>query len=147
MSESLPLALITGGTSGIGLATARRLQQRYRLALLYGHDHQRAEQAALELPGCRVYCVDLTSPEQIESGSARIEAELGGLPEVLVNSAGMRGFSKFLLQGVDLQGCAQLMDLHFFGTLRMVQKVLPSMYARRRGAIVNLSSISAQGGY
>lgn len=146
-NEPLPLALISGGTSGIGLATARRLHGRYRLALLYGQNAERAAQAAAELEGARTYGLDLTRAEQVDTSYAQIEADFGVSPQVLVNSAGSRGRNRYMLQGLDLEDCARLMDLHFFGSLRLVQKVLPSMYARRRGSILNLSSVSAQGGY
>lgn len=147
MNEVLPLALISGGTSGIGLATARRLRGRYQLALLYQRNHERAARAAEELAAARVYPLDLTSAEQVEAVYAQIKTDFQTTPEVLVNSAGKPGQNQYLLQGLDLQQCSDLMALHFFGSLRLIQKVLPGMYSRRRGSILNLSSISAQGGY
>ena len=66
---SRPLALIAGGTSGIGLAVARRLQPDYRLALLYASNHERAQAARAQLcdEGAEVVvrAIDLTRADQV----------------------------------------------------------------------------------
>lgn len=143
-----PLAIITGGTSGIGLATALRLKDRYRLALTYAHDHERAAAAERSLgPDCRAFAFDLSSDDQVQAGHLSLKNHFEEEPEVLVNCAGVKGMQRFFLQGCTVKGCQELMNLHYFGTLRMVKQVLPGMYSRRRGAIINLSSVSACGGY
>ncbi len=143
-----PLALITGGTSGIGLATALRLGDRYRLALTYARDATRAAEAEARLGlEAKAFAFDLGKDDQVQAGYLRMKDHFGAEPEVLINCAGVKGMQRFFLQGNTLEGCQQLMNLHYFGTLRMVKQVLPGMYARRRGSIVNLSSVSACGGY
>ncbi|MBX3169462.1 MAG: SDR family oxidoreductase [Candidatus Eremiobacteraeota bacterium] len=143
-----PLAVITGGTSGIGLATAWRLRDRYRLALTYAHDSERAAAAEARLgPESRAFAFDVGSDAEVQAGYRNLKNHFGAEPEVLVNCAGVKGMQRFFLQGCTLKGCQELMNLHYFGTLRMVKQVLPGMYSRRRGSIVNLSSVSACGGY
>ena len=152
--ECRPLAIITGGTSGIGLATARRLLESHQLALIYARDHQRARAVEDELRqlGGQVRCVsmDLRLDEAVSKGySGLVE---GQVPEVLVHCAGTSisaetGSNRYFLQGLDLDLCQRVMNLNFFGAVRLLQQALPSMYARRRGNVILLSSLAALGGY
>lgn len=142
-----PLALISGGTSGIGLATAQRLNGRYRLALIYARQAERARQAEQLLEDCRTFAVDVASDEAVRAGYAEITQVFEATPSVLVNCAGVGRALDFFVQRRSLDSARELMNVNFFGTLRMVQAVLPAMYSRRSGAIVNVSSVSARGGY
>ncbi len=152
--DCLPLAIITGGTSGIGLATARRLLESHRLTLIYARDHQRARtvEAELRQQGGQVRCIsmDLSLDEAVREGYSDVVEGL--VPEVLVHCAGTSisaetGSNRYFLQGLDLSLCQRVMNVNFFGAMRLLQQALPSMYARRRGNIILLSSIAAQGGY
>lgn len=144
------MALVSGGTSGIGLATARRLRQRYRLALGFARDEARALRIQAELgplEEVRAFSLDVTDASCLERGYQEVLDHFGEPPEVLVNSAGVTRAPRFYAQGIPVEHCRELMNLFYFGPVRLVQKVLPSMYSRRRGAIVNVSSVSAGGGY
>lgn len=147
---SRPLALIAGGTSGIGLAVARRLQRDYRLALLYASNHERARTAQAQLcdEGAEVVvkAIDVTRVDQVEAGYAQLLELLGEAPEVLINSAGIARFQTFFIQSRGLELLEEMMATNYLGAVRLVQKVLPSMYRRRRGSIVNLCSVSGLGG-
>jgi NAD(P)-dependent dehydrogenase (short-subunit alcohol dehydrogenase family) len=150
MSNIQPLAIITGGTSGIGLATARRLYSDYRLALIYGHDGERAMLAEAEfgdLDRAKAFRVDVGSPDSIDAGYPSVLSHFGEAPQALVCSAGISRPQRFFIQSVSFKTLEELMNVNYFGTVRMVHKVIQSMYSRRQGAIVNVSSISAQGGY
>jgi len=148
VSDPRPLAVIAGGTSGIGLATARRLQAAYRLALIYHQGHERARAAEAELgKACKAFSIDLGSDSDVLRGYPEILQHFEGHPQVLINSAGIPGNSKFFLQGCSLKSCQEIMNVHYYGALRLIQRVLPGMYSRKQGTIINLSSVSAQGGY
>lgn len=149
MEPDAPLAIITGGTSGIGLATARRLASRFRLALVYARDDARAAAVEAEL-GNRARCfrADVASDAAVEAAIAEVLDHFAVRgAAVLVNSAGVGRVMQFFVQSRSLETAQELMNINYFGTLRVVQQVLPGMYARKAGAIVNVSSIAAAGGY
>lgn len=144
-----PLALISGGTSGIGLATAQRLVADYRLALVYARNPERAhqvEQAFADPDSVKTFALDVGDDPSVEAGYEAILTHFGQSPEVLINSAGVASFQKFFVQSRDLSLVQDLMNINYFGALRLIHKVLPSMYSRRKGCIVNLSSVSGLGG-
>lgn len=139
-------ALITGGTSGIGLATARRLAGKARLALIYSRDAERAQAAEEALPDCRAFCVDVGDSASVAEGYARVVEHFGQPPQILVNSAGVARFQAFFVQGRGLELLEEMMNINYFGCLRVIEQVFPSMYRRKEGIIVNIASISALGG-
>lgn len=141
-----PLALITGGTSGIGLATAHRLAADYQLALIYAHDEARSAAVEAET-GHKVWRIDVGCDQSVAAGYADLVSHFGASPEVLVNAAGIASFQRFFVQGRDLEPARAMMNVNYYGTLRMVAQVLPAMYSRRRGSIVNVSSASGLGGW
>ncbi len=140
-----PLAVISGGTSGIGLATARRLAVDHRLALLYARDSERAAKVEKEL-GAKTFCLDVGSDQAVEAGYAALLQHFGDPPAVLVNSAGLARFQRFFVQGKSLDAAQEMMNVNYFGSMRLIRKVLPAMYSRRQGCIVNLCSVSGLGG-
>ncbi|MBX3169463.1 MAG: SDR family oxidoreductase [Candidatus Eremiobacteraeota bacterium] len=140
-----PLAVISGGTSGIGLAAARRLAGDHRLALLYARDSERAAMVEKEL-GAKAFRLDVGCDQSVEAGFAALRQHFAELPAVLINSAGIARFQRFFVQGQDLSQAQEMMNVNYFGSMRLIQQVLPGMYARRRGCIINLCSVSGQGG-
>ena len=144
-----PLALISGGTSGIGLATARRLVCDHRLALLYARDGERAANLEREFGDpdrVKTFCLDVGCDEAVDAGYAALCQHFGEAPGVLVNSAGVARFQRFFVQGKDLSHAQEMMNVNYFGSMRLIRKVMPAMYSRRRGCIVNLGSVSGLGG-
>lgn len=139
------LAVISGGTSGIGLATARRLVADHRLALLYARDSERAASIEKELPA-KTFRLDVGCDESVETGYQAICQHFGEAPAVLINSAGIARFQRFFVQGKSLDLAQEMMNVNYFGSMRLIRQALPAMYARRRGCIINLCSISGLGG-
>ena len=85
--------------------------------------------------------LDVTDPAQVSSAVRQADERFGGV-DVLVNNAGY-GYRAAIEEGDDADVRA-LFETHFFGTVAMIKAVLPGMRARRRGAIVNISSIGVQ---
>ncbi len=92
-------AIVTGGTSGIGLATCRRFAHEGAAVAVWGRDEARAQRVAAELvaAGAKVIAcrVDVSSRAQVLAGVERVHAELGPV-HILVNNAGIAEFTPFL---------------------------------------------------
>lgn len=142
-----PWALISGGTSGIGLATAKLLRDDFRLVLTYCSDHARAQQVQSDFGGdALVQRLDVSQDESVCQGLEDILGKMACAPAVLVNCAGVSKTGRFLVQSSDLSLIKQQFEVNFFGTVRMCQVIVKKMYAARQGVIVNLGSATALGG-
>ena len=137
----MPGILITGTSTGIGLATALRFARAgYRTWATMrdlakaGPLREARESEGLDLEMLRL---DVTDAASIEEAMA--EALPGGL-DVLVNNAGWAGGAP--LEIVPEEQHRAMFDANYFGAIRMVQAVLPHMRERRSGTIVNLTSIA-----
>ncbi len=138
-------ALVTGGSSGIGLAIARRLrQQGYRIALV-ARDSQRLQRAAAELGGVPWMAADLSRREAVEAVAAWVGDTFQGL-DVLVNNA---GFTRKIAATTPLAEAEREWDALLDGNLKsaflMSLAVLPH-FAEEGGRIIHIGSIAAQTG-
>ncbi|KQP43156.1 SDR family NAD(P)-dependent oxidoreductase [Pseudorhodoferax sp. Leaf274] len=140
------VAVITGGAglNGLGFATARMMaEQGARVVVL---DLERAEPvgAAARLgPQHLGLVADVTDKASCEAAAAQVVQALGRI-DILVNNAGITQPRKTLdITGADYDA---VLDVSLRGTLYMSQAVLPAMRAQKSGAIVCISSVSAQRG-
>lgn len=142
------VALITGASSGIGLATAEALARAgYRVALVARRQealntvisrlHEQGHQA-IALPG------DVSDPKQVRT---LVEAccETWGPPEVLVNNAGLTEVGKVL--DFDPEAWERIFAVNTRAVFLMSQAVLPAMLERRSGHIINIASVAARVGF
>jgi hypothetical protein len=145
-SSSAPLAVVTGASSGIGLAIAEALAERgYRTVLLarrldYLLSHaERLSHRALST----AIALDVGSAKAIEDTFARLLADHGP-PAVLVNAAGYGHYMRFTEHTVEEH--ERLMRVNYFGTLYCTRAVLPAMLEAGRGHVINVASIAAKVG-
>ncbi len=138
------LILITGGSSGIGLALAHQLAiEGARVWVLARHQDkmENAIQSLASVNGNKpgMLAADVTDWGTVQSAVKRLE-EQAGVPDILINCAGSShpGY----LQETALDTYHEMMDLNYYGTVHMVQAVLPSMLKRGSGYIVNFSSMA-----
>jgi NAD(P)-dependent dehydrogenase (short-subunit alcohol dehydrogenase family) len=138
-----PVTLITGTSSGIGLATAVEMAQRgHRVfASMRDLDKRGDLEAAARDAGVSVETIalDVTSAESIRRAVADVEARAGGI-DVLINNAGIviRGF----FEELSPEEVREVFETNFFGAAEVMRAVLPGMRSRRSGRIVNVSSLS-----
>lgn len=143
-SSSRPVAVVTGGARGIGLAIARRLHQDgHRVALWdLGFGHFSAQQAGFE--PALVHAVDVTDYASVERAHAATVSALGPV-DVLVNNAGINGpvvpVWEYPLDAWDL-----VMAVNLKGVFHCTRVVVPSMRERRQGRIVNIASMAGKEG-
>ncbi len=133
------LVVITGASSGIGEAIARRLSAEGHPLLLLARRVERLE--ALNLPNTLCARVDVTEQASFEAAIANAEAEFGPA-DALINNAGV-----MLLGQIDTQDASEwkrMFDVNVLGLLNGMQAVLAPMKARNTGTIINISSIAGK---
>lgn len=140
------VALVTGGSRGIGRACVRMLAGAgYRVAFSYARDEASAQALSAELESqCREHLVlrcDIAVPEQIAALFEQVDNHYGRI-DLLVNNAGI--IRDGLLVSLSLDDIAQVIHTNLVGTLICCQKAIPAMLRQRSGCIVNLSSVAAQ---
>ena len=139
------LALVTGSSTGIGLALARGLAQAGAAVVLNGRDAQRLAHAAAELAseGLSVHTkpFDVTDRAAVDVAVAEIEAQIGAI-DVLVNNAGMQRRAPF--QDVAEADWHELMRTNVDSVFHVGQAVARRMIARRRGRIINVCSVMSE---
>jgi NAD(P)-dependent dehydrogenase (short-subunit alcohol dehydrogenase family) len=151
-------AVITGGASGLGAATARRLASRGVKVALFDLNAELGEALAHELGG--VFCrVDVTSEEQVEQGFAKARSA-HGQERILVNCAGVGNAVKTAsrdkttgeIRHFPLPNFERIIQINLIGTFRCIAKSAAGMLTLvptatgERGAIVNTASVAAQDG-
>jgi len=142
MSDATSTWLITGCSTGLGRALAEAVIGAGHHAVVTARDVARVSDLADAAPErVLAVAVDVTNPAQVNAAVQQAQERFGSI-DVLVNNAGY-GYRGAVEEGDDAQ-VRELFETHFFGTVAMVKAVLPGMRARRKGAIVNISSIGAQ---
>ena len=137
------VALISGGTSGIGAAIARALQAAgYRVAVNYAFTTDRAETFQTET-GIPAFQWDVRDYDACVNGIAKVEETLGPV-EILVNNAGITRDAMF--HKMTPQQWRDVIDTNLTGVFNMTHPVWPGMRERGFGRIVNISSINGQKG-
>ncbi|MCC5873848.1 MAG: SDR family oxidoreductase [Gammaproteobacteria bacterium] len=140
------VALITGGSQGLGYAMAKRfLESGAEVAIVARRqdvlDSARSELAAATGGKVLAYACDVTDPEQIERTHAAVTGDLGPV-DILVNNAGAASTGAFE-DVTDAMWQADL-DLKLFAAIRLSRLVLPGMKERRFGRIINLLATAAK---
>jgi NAD(P)-dependent dehydrogenase (short-subunit alcohol dehydrogenase family) len=136
------VAVVTGASSGIGLATTRALAAAGWNVIATARRPETAEslrEIADELSGVELRALDVTSDESVDTCIRSILNDLGGI-DLLVNNAGAghRG----TLEQLTMDELSQAMELNFFGVARVTKAVLPAMRAARTGRVITVTSLN-----
>jgi NAD(P)-dependent dehydrogenase (short-subunit alcohol dehydrogenase family) len=137
-------AVVTGTSTGIGFATSLALARAGWRVFAGMRDLAKAEPlrtaAAAEKLPIDVIALDVTSADSTAAAFAAVAAH--GPVDVLVNNAGIGGAAPLELVPEDEH--RRMFDTNYFGAIRCIQAVLPAMRERRRGAIVNVTSVAGR---
>ena len=137
-----PLALVTGASSGIGRAFARRLAREGRDLVLVARRADRLAEAAEDIRSIGAQAEILVADLASREGLARVEARCArGDLSMLVNNAGFQVYRPFLELDPDL--AESQIQVHVTTIVRLCRAVLPGMVERGRGSIINVSSMLA----
>jgi acetoacetyl-CoA reductase len=137
------VAVVTGGTRGIGEAISRALKSAgYTVAANYGGNDEAAARFK-EATGIAVYKWDVSDHEACAAGVARVEADLGPV-SVLVNNAGITRDTMF--HKMTLDQWKAVIDINLGSLFNMCRPVIEGMRERNFGRIINISSINGQKG-
>jgi acetoacetyl-CoA reductase len=137
------VALVTGGTRGIGAAISKALKAAgYKIAATYAGNEQAAEQFKATT-GIAVYKWDVSSFDACAAGVKRVEAELGPI-DVLVNNAGITRDGMF--HRMTPEQWNAVVGTNLGSLFNMTRQVYGGMRDRRFGRIINISSINGQKG-
>jgi acetoacetyl-CoA reductase len=137
------VAIVTGGTRGIGQAISTALQEAgLQVAANYAGNDERAK-AFTERTGIRAFKWDVADFAACEEGVRRVESEIGPV-DVLVNNAGITRDTT--MKKMDHAKWQEVIDTNLGGCFNMAKAVWEGMNARRYGRIVNIGSINGQAG-
>ncbi|MBU3737923.1 MAG: SDR family oxidoreductase [Rhodoferax sp.] len=138
------VVLVTGGSSGIGLAAAHKFAEAGAVTLICGRDQDKLDEACAEAVGrghrFLAYAVDLADLADCDRFVQQVLQEHGAV-DFLINNAG-RSIRRAIESSYDrFHDFERTMQLNYFGCLRVTLGLLPAMVARKRGHVVNISSI------
>jgi NAD(P)-dependent dehydrogenase (short-subunit alcohol dehydrogenase family) len=140
----MDIAVVTGTSTGIGFATALHLARHGHRVFAGMRNLAKAEPlrtaAGAERLPVEVVPLDVASADSVREAFAMVLRE--GPVDVLVNNAGIGGATPLELTPEDEH--RRMFETNYFGAIRCIQAVLPAMRERRRGAIVNVTSIAGR---
>ncbi|MDJ0943290.1 MAG: SDR family oxidoreductase [Kiloniellales bacterium] len=138
------VVLVTGGSSGVGKATALRIAEAGATTIIIARDPQKLEatqqEAAARGLELITYAADLTDAEQCAALAQTLVEAHGGV-DILVNNAG-RSIRRSIENSYDrMHDFERMMAINYFGAVRLTMALLPAMAKKRRGQVINISSI------
>jgi len=142
----MTVAIVTGASSGIGEATARRLARDPGMRIvLVARREDRLRALAAELgEGSSHLAVDLTGPDAPQRVAAHVREHHAGRIDLLVNNAGAGWRGRFGDAGVGWENVRRTMELNFDAVVRLTEALLPLLRASAPSAVVNVASTAGR---
>ncbi len=142
------VVLVTGGSSGIGLAAAVKFAKAGAIVIICARDEAKLAEAKKEIVAeagkeaiVHLYSADIADEASCKAFVAQLQADHGGV-DYLINNAG-RSIRRAIEASYErFHDYERTMQLNYFGALRITTGLLPGMVAKKKGHVVNISSIS-----
>jgi 3-oxoacyl-[acyl-carrier protein] reductase len=140
----MKVAVVTGGSSGIGAVTAQEFARRgWQVAILFSRDTKRAEEVARLCGESIAVKCDVSKDDDCRRAVREVLAKWGRI-DALVNNAGITKFVKHSnLEGLSADDMLNIFRVNFIGPFQMVRACAPSL-KESRGAVVNVSSLASR---
>jgi 3-oxoacyl-[acyl-carrier protein] reductase len=138
------VAVVTGGASGLGRETARRIVAEGGKAVLWDVDPEWLGEAAADIGAAHTVAFDVRSYEAVIQAVGETQAKMGRI-DILVNSAGITG-ATVPVQDFPIDSWLQVFDVNVNGLFYCCRAVVPGMVAQGYGRIVNVSSVAGKEG-
>jgi short-subunit dehydrogenase len=138
MEISGKVAVVTGASQGIGLATAKLLAEKGAKVVLAARSRDLLEKLEKEIPNSFAMVMDMRNHEHIKSLIDKTIEKFGRV-DILINNAGQGMYGP--VEKINLEEYRQIMELNVFSVLKAMQEVIPHMKKQGKGIIVNVSSM------
>ncbi len=137
MKLSGKVALITGGSRGIGFATAKIMSENGATVVITGKDSKRLEKSVLKIPNSVGFVADIRKTDEVKNVVRKTIEKFGKL-DILVNNAGI--FPKIKqLHEIDEDEWNEVLDVNLTGQFRFTKEAIPHLQ-KTSGSIINISS-------
>ena len=142
------VAIVTGGSRGIGKATSFKLTEKgAKIALVYNSSFEKAQEVEEKIKSmggeCKVYKCDVSNYKEVESAVSQIVNDFGGI-DILINNAGIAIKANFVETSEEIWD--KTIDINLKGMFNMCRFVVPQMLKQGRGRMVNVSSLAGRNG-
>ena len=131
--------LITGGSSGIGLALAKKFLDNHNTVMITGRSLAKLEKVKAEIPKINIFQSDVTDDAEVRMLADDIQAKFGGL-DVLINNAGVMNLVDAGNENNDLQKQMQEIEINYNSPIRVLHYFLPQLKESKNAVLVNVSS-------
>ena len=145
MSDDKGIALVTGGSGGIGAACCRALgESGFKVGIHFNRGQEQAEKLSSEIPGSFLIQADISSVEGMDSIYDILKKDHGGNIEVLVNNAGVALDNPIF--SATLDEFQKTMDINLRSTWYLTKRLARFMIRKKKGRIINISSVVGSAG-
>ncbi|WP_439132269.1 SDR family oxidoreductase [Polaribacter sp.] len=131
--------LITGGSSGIGLALAKKFMENNNIVIVTGRNLSKLQAVQKDLPKINIFQSDVTDDAEVRMLADDIMEKFGGI-DILINNAGIMNLVDVGNESNDLQKQMQEIEINFNSPIRLLHYFLPQLKKSKNAVLVNVSS-------
>lgn len=139
MKQSQQIVLITGGSSGIGLALAKKYMENDNTVIITGRNFQKLEAVQKEFPKIQIFQSDVTDDAGVRNLADEIQEKFGGI-DILINNAGIMNLVDAGSEQDQLHRQFNEIEINFHAPIRMLHYFLPQLKKSKNATVINTSS-------